>query len=135
MIFEILNPDGSVHNNIVADHMYMTDNFPSGNYREVIEAAVVVQQPEHRNITKLAFMNRFSDGEAIALDLASIGSTVNTAAIRRYKEKIMAATFIDLDREDTRAGVMALESLGLLAVGRALIILDSAIQLDEVYKG
>jgi hypothetical protein len=43
MIFEILNPDGSVHNNIVADHMYMTDNFPSGNYREVIEAAVVVQ--------------------------------------------------------------------------------------------
>jgi hypothetical protein len=80
-------------------------------------------------------MNRFSDGEAIALDLASIGSTVNTAAIRRYKEKIMAATFIDLDREDTRAGVMALESLGLLAVGRALIILDSAIQLDEVYKG
>lgn len=88
-----------------------------------------------RHITKLAFMNRFTDAEAIALDLASIGATVNAAAIRRYKEKITVATFIDLDREDTRAGVQALETLGLLAEGRALVILDSTIQEEEIFKG
>lgn len=88
-----------------------------------------------RHITKLAFMNRFTDAEAIALDLASIGATVNAAAIRRYKEKITVATFIDLDRQDTRAGVQALETLGLLAEGRALIILDSTIQEEEIFKG
>lgn len=87
-----------------------------------------------RLVTRLAFISRFTDAEAIAIDLASIGSTINAASLRRYLNKINAATFIDLDRVDTRAGVLFLEQAGLLAAGRALIILDTPILIHEQYK-
>lgn len=89
-------------------------------------SAVVTQ------ITRLAFLSRFSDAEAVALDLASLGATVAAATMRRYLSKVDAASFIDLKREDTRAGVTALEAMGILAPGRALEILDAPIQDHEV---
>lgn len=85
---------------------------------------------EPRHITRLAFLNRFTDDEAISIDLASIGATVQAAGLRRYMNKVNAATFIDLAGPDTRAGVQALEAGGVLAAGRAAEILDIDI-LDE----
>lgn len=85
---------------------------------------------EPRHITRLAFLNRFTDAEAISIDLASIGATVQEAGLRRYMNKVNAATFIDLAGPDTRSGVQALEAGGVLAAGRAAEILDSDI-LDE----
>ena len=85
---------------------------------------------EPRHITRLAFLNRFTDDEAISIDLASIGATVQAAGLRRYMNKVNAATFIDLAGPDTRAGVQALEAGEVLAAGRAAEILDSDI-LDE----
>jgi hypothetical protein len=87
---------------------------------------------EARKVTRLAFLSRFTDAEAITLDLASQGATVQAATMRRYLSKVSAATYIDLDRGDTRAGVIALEGAGILAAGRALEILDAPIQPDEV---
>lgn len=84
-----------------------------------------------RHITRLAFLSRFTDAEAVAIDLASIGATVPAASMRRYLNKVNAATFIDLDRPETRAGVLALEAAGVLAAGRALAILDAPIQPEE----
>ena len=78
-----------------------------------------------RAITRLAFLNRFTDAEAISIDLASQGTTPQAAAMRRYMSKVQAADFIDLDREDTRAGVQALEAAGLLTDGRSSEILDA----------
>lgn len=43
-----------------------------------------------------------------------------------------AASFIDLEREDTRQGVLALESVGILDEGRAMEILDSPVEPHEV---
>lgn len=83
-------------------------------------------------ITRLAFLSRFTDTEAITLDLASIGATVEAASIRRYLSKVNAATFIDLSREDTRGGIAALEAMGIIGEGRALEILDSPIQPHEI---
>lgn len=91
--------------------------------------------PALRHITELAFINRFTDAEAVAIDLASIGATAQAASVRRYLKKVDAATYIDLDREDTRAGVQALETAGLLAAGRALEILDAPVQESERFKG
>lgn len=90
-------------------------------------------KPNSRRITNLAFLNRFTDEEAITIDLASIGSTVQAAAMRRYQKKIDAAKFIDLDDINTQTGVKALESLGLLAIGRADIILNASITSEEAY--
>ena len=87
--------------------------------------------PELRQITRLAFLDRFTDAEAVAIDLASMGATVEAASVRRYLSKVNAATFIDLDRADTRAGVQALEAGGLLGEGRALEILDAPVEQHE----
>lgn len=85
-----------------------------------------------RHITEFAFRNRFSDAEAIAIDLASIGATVEAASVRRYLSKVTAARYIDLDLDETRGGLQALEGAGLLAAGRASVILDTAIQPGEL---
>lgn len=86
-------------------------------------------------ITRLAFLNRFTDTEAITFDLASQGATVQAAGMRRYMTKVNAAEFIDLQRADTRAGVQALEAAGLLAAGRAAVILDTPPTDEELYRG
>jgi len=93
--------------------------------------AEVVESAKPRHITQLAFISRFTDAEAKAIDLASIGATDAAASVRRYQKKVDAATYIDLDRADTRAGVQALETAGLLAAGRATVILDAPVQDSE----
>ena len=102
-------------------------------------AVIQVQQTQETKLTRLAFLNRFTDAEAVAIDLASIDNSSGTeperigqASIRRYLNKINAATFVDVARDDTIVGVNALESLGLLASGRADEILSTTINADEI---
>jgi hypothetical protein len=126
---EILS-GGNVVNTILASEQFAQEAYP-GAWRLAAVQPVAVTAPEVRHITQLAFLSRFTDAEAVAIDLASIGATVQAASMRRYQSKVSAATFIDLGRVDTRAGVQALEAATLLAVGRALEILDAAIQPSE----
>lgn len=90
--------------------------------------------PLPRHITKLAFDNRFTQEELVTLELASIDDPAGTteqrtlaANLRVYQRKVDRATYIDLDRADTRAGVIALEQFAILADGRAIEILDGEI--------
>ncbi|WP_052711995.1 hypothetical protein [Paracidovorax citrulli] len=85
-----------------------------------------------RKVSRLAFLSRFSDAEAIDIDLASIGATREAAAVRRYLSKVNAAQHIDLQDADTRGGVQALEAAGLIAAGRAADILDAPIESREL---
>lgn len=94
-----------------------------------------VAPPPPVKITQLAFLNRFTDPEAIAIDLASQGATVPAATLRRYMSKVTAATFIDLNDTDTRAGVLALETATLIATGRSTVILDTPPTDKEMYLG
>ena len=89
-------------------------------------------------ITRLAFRNRFTQAEKVALEFASMDNPAATmeqrqqsAAIRVYLADVAASTFIDLQRADTRAGVQLLESVGLIGTGRALEILDTPIAPEE----
>lgn len=102
-------------------------------------APVVIQK---RYITVLALRNRFTQAERIAMDLASFHNSslpnnspanVLAAALRDNKEQTASATYIDLDRLDTRTGIMSLEGI-ILAPGRALEILDSPIKESEKAK-
>ena len=85
-----------------------------------------------RDVSRKAFLSRFTDPEAVQIDLASIGATVEAAQVRRYLSKVNAAQHIDLADEETRTGVQALEAAGLLQPGRALAILDAPIEPKEV---
>ena len=88
--------------------------------------------PTERNVSRKAFLSRFTDAEAIDIDLASIGATREAAAVRRYLSKVNAAQHIDLADDETRTGVQALEAAGLLQPGRALAILDAPIEPKEL---
>lgn len=95
-----------------------------------------------RRITKLAFRNRFTPAEKAALEIAQLDDPASpmlqraqAAALRANQADVAAATFIDLDRPDTRAGVQALEAAGLLAARRALEILDAPVLDAERYLG
>ena len=89
-------------------------------------------EPTVRNVSRKAFLSRFTDAEAIDIDLASIGPTREAATVRRYLSKVNAAQHIDLADNETRTGVQALEAGGLLQPGRALAILDAPIEPKEV---
>ena len=103
----------------------------------VYAAGMLVLVPATR-ITRLAFRNRFTQAEKVALELAALDDPAATpahrqqaAAIRVYLSDVNAATFIDLSSDGTRDGVEALEAGGLIGVGRALEILDAPVQAHE----
>lgn len=97
---------------------------------------------EPRHLTGLAFRNRFTRAEKIAIELAALDDPAATLAHRQQAAALRAdlkdqerATYIDLDRTDTREGVQALEAAGLIGAGRALEILDAPVQPHERYRG
>lgn len=70
-------------------------------------------------VSKLAYMERFTDAE-----LGAIYSTAKVSpAVEVWMEKFKLAEFIDLADPRTLAGLQALESNGLIGVGRALEVL------------
>lgn len=91
-----------------------------------------------RRITRLAFRNRFTTAEKVTLEIAALdipsapmSARAQAAALRANHADLAAATFVDLDRPDTRAGVQMLEAATLLAAGRALVILDAPVTPEE----
>lgn len=99
---------------------------------------VVLPEPARSRITRLAFRNRFSTAELVGLEMAAIDDPAAAApqrqlaaSLRVMQANLQAATFIDLQRPDTRAGVQQLEAVGLLAAGRALAILDAPVEDSE----
>ena len=103
----------------------------------VYQDGVLTIHPGSR-VTRLAFRNRFTSSEKIAIEFACLDDPaapmpqrLQSAALRAHQADLAAATFVDLSREDTRAGVQMLEAAGLLAEGRALDILDAPILPQE----
>ncbi|PUA95531.1 hypothetical protein C8C99_0331 [Acidovorax sp. 107] len=133
MRIEILDETGAVLRCIFADGEFAEQQYP-GSWRIAGEQADVISIEDQR-ITRLAFLDRFTDAEAVAIDLASLGATVQAAGLRRYLHKVNSAQHIDLARADLQAGVQALEAAGLLAAGRAEQILTAPITDVERYRG
>lgn len=91
--------------------------------------------PTYSKITQLAFLNRFTDDEAVDIDLASVGNTREAALLRRYLQKVSAATYIDLARVDLSEDLQKLVNFNILTQERVTTILTSPIQDHEVFKG
>lgn len=98
--------------------------------------------PVFTKLTKFGFRGRFTQAEKTAIELASLddpaapmAQRAQAADIRVYLADVAAATYIDPQHTETRAGVQALEAAGLIGTGRALQILDAPVQADEAYLG
>lgn len=125
--------------------------FENGQYRDPTdeELAEIEQRanepapPAVRHMTVLAFRNRFTKSEKVRIELAAIDDPAaelaqreRAAVVRVGQADLAAATYVDVDRADTREDVQAFEAMGLLdAPGRALAILDDEIQAHERYYG
>lgn len=93
-------------------------------------------------ITKLAFRNRFTPAEKVAIEMAALdnpaapmGQRQLAAALRADMADQRDATHINLSRSDTRAGVHKLEQAGLIGPGRAAAILDTPPTAEELWNG
>lgn len=108
----------------------------------LLDAAFPPAPAPRRRVTRLAFRSRFTQAEKVALEIASLDNPAasmpartQAAGLRVAMKDQENATYIDLDRADTRAGTIMLETAGLLAAGRALEILDAPIEAHEAYQG
>ena len=120
------------------EHIAAPPDFDASRMGEYVYADGALSLAADSRITRLAFRNRFTQPEKIALEMAALDDPTaamsarqQAAALRAYLADVGAATFIDLQRPDTRAGVQMLERVGLLQAGRALAILESAIAPEE----
>ena len=86
-------------------------------------------------ITQLAFLNRFTDDEAVDIDLASLGNTREAALLRRYLQKVAAASHIDLSRADLAEDLQKLVEFNLLTPERKQTILTAPVLETERYRG
>ena len=104
----------STGNVIVADQAFVEVHYPN-DYELLPEVVSTIKAP----ITKLEYMNRFTDAE-----LAGIYTAAKAVIqIEIWLEKFKLATEIDLTDSRTIAGVQALEAAGLIGEGRAAEIL------------
>jgi hypothetical protein len=89
-------------------------------------------------ISKFAFLQRFTEAELVAIELAKIHSASATqsqnefaATLRMHQLKLDASKWVDLQHTETVTGLNGLEAAGLLSTGRANTILTTPIADDE----
>ena len=135
--FIVTLPDGST-NTIVANEAFVEANYPGAWELVPAPPPIDVAEPTDARITRLAFRNRFTQAEKVTLELAALDNPAastaqrqQAAALRSYLKDLDAATFVDLERPDTVAGVQSLGAAGLLAEGRAAVILTAPIEAHE----
>ena len=92
-----------------------------------------------RRITPLAFRRRFTATERAAIEWAAVDRAeagtmerMQAAQLRSNLKDQELASFIDLDDPDVAAGVQLLETVGLIADGRALQIKDTPPRPEEL---
>lgn len=82
-------------------------------------------------ITCLAFKNRMTSDERKAIRREAL----TNEDIQDFVDLANSASHIDLSLQQTIDSVNALESMGLIGAGRAIVILSPPVNEDERYKG
>ena len=124
MIYEILNDAGEVINTIVADQIFVEENYP-GHYREI--GPDPVPPPPPPVITKLAMIDRFTEAEYEGV-LTTAKSDVQ---VQGWLDRFAAANQVNLDDSRTINGINLLVSKNLLTQARADEILTAPVQPNE----
>ena len=96
--------------------------FSTHTHAELAVPAEPVATPALGQVSKLAYMGRFTDAE-----LATIyGAAKVSLDVEVWLEKFKLSEFIDLSDPRTLAGLQALEANGLIGAGRAMEILHGS---------
>ena len=88
MIYEILDTQGNVENNIVADEQFMMERYPEGNYREVIEPPTPAPSPAPWEwlIDVGSFFDRFGAAKMAVLTSSDVGvqAIIKDTQVRKW---------------------------------------------------
>lgn len=123
--------NGVIVNTLAADQSFVEEHYP--NQWQLVSAPppIDVAEPTDTRITRLAFRNRFTQAEKVALELAALDNPAapmaqrqQSAALRAHLKDLDAASWVDLTRPETVAALQMLEAGGLIDEGRAAAILD-----------
>lgn len=125
--YEQIQELGRVYGQIID----VTDYSPLPQIGWSFDGQSVVGTSASKKITKLAMNQRFTVTEMLGL-LTYVGA--NPASIvALLLQRLQIATFVDLSRSDTQAGVGVLVSYGLLTQQRATEILTGPVTVLEAY--
>lgn len=90
-------------------------------------------QPPAPHLTTLEFLRRLTMAEEAAIDIASIDDPAGTpeermqqATLRAAMRRLMAAEYVDMADAELIGLLAMLESVGLLAAGRAAEIIEGS---------
>lgn len=110
--------------------------------KETLDSWIASNSTLSKKISVLAFRNRFTQAEKITMELAALDNPNGTtqqrqlaASLRVMNADLNVASCVDLLRPETRSGVQALETYGIIGAGRATQILDTPPSLLEIYRG
>jgi hypothetical protein len=139
-IYQVLEGDVVIQE-ITASEEFMREAYPDGNYRLAPVASPIPETPvtAKRIITIRSFKQRFTQAERVAVRIASLDDPSKpmeerqvAAAMADWQDILNSVLFVDLDFSETVAALQQMETLGLLADGRASEILGAEIQPEEL---
>ena len=81
--FIVTLPDGST-NTIVADEAFVEANYPGAWELVPAPPPIDAAEPTDARITRLAFRNRFTQAEKVALELAALDNPAASTAQRQH---------------------------------------------------
>lgn len=123
--------NGVIVNTLAADQSFVEEHYPNQWQLASAPPPIDAAEPTDPRITRLAFRNRFTTAEKVALELAALDNPSATmaqrqqsAALRAHLKDLDAASWVDLTRPETVAALQMLEASGLIDEGRAAAILD-----------
>lgn len=123
--------NGVIVNTLAADQSFVEEHYPNQWQLASAPPPIDAAEPTDTRITRLAFRNRFTTAEKVALELAALDNPSATmaqrqqsAALRAHLKDLDAASWVDLTRPETVAALQMLEASGLIDEGRAAAILD-----------
>lgn len=123
--------NGVIVNTLAADQSFVEEHYPNQWQLASAPPPIDAAEPTDTRITRLAFRNRFTTAEKVALELAALDNPSATmaqrqqsAALRAHLKDLDAASWVDLTRPETAAALQMLEASGLIDEGRAAAILD-----------
>jgi hypothetical protein len=138
-----------VRNNLVVDVTDLSESQIEiiGNiYQSVIDVSTMSPQPQIGwswagsqlvppgwRITRLAMRQRFTVSEL--LGIMGYVNTNPSSIVAMLMQNLQVATFVDLQRSDTIAGMQVLVGYSLLTSDRATVILTTPPTAQEVYTG
>lgn len=85
-----------------------------------VEAHIAAPPVFKTQFTSLEYLDRFTQDEQEAI----VGATYSNVQIKLYYDRLLAATFIDLDDPRTEAGIDALIAAELLAPDRKAALMQ-----------